>query len=118
MSTRKNAMYNVAYRLFSVLLPLVTAPYLSRAVGPEGVGLYQTAWNISYIFCLAFPLVMLGVMTLVNESIPKESGMTVFRIDNLSAGVAVFGQTFVMLFSTTGTVFVTTSTSYSESFPT
>ena len=54
---------------------------------------------LSYIFCLAFPLVMLGVMTLVNESIPKESGMTVFRIDNLSAGVAVFGQTFVMLFT-------------------
>ena len=57
-STRKNAMYNVAYRLFSVLLPLVTAPYLSRAVGPEGVGLYQTAWNISYIFCL---IAMLGL---------------------------------------------------------
>ena len=25
VSTRKNAMYNVAYRVFSVLLPLVTA---------------------------------------------------------------------------------------------
>ena len=57
-STRKNAMYNVAYRMFSVLLPLVTAPYLSRAVGPEGVGLYHTAWNISYIFCL---IAMLGL---------------------------------------------------------
>lgn len=57
-STKKNAMYNIAYRLFSVLLPLVTAPYLSRAVGPEGVGLYHTAWNISYIFCL---LAMLGL---------------------------------------------------------
>ena len=51
-STRKNAMYNVAYRLFSVLLPLVTAPYLSRTVGREGVGLYSLAWSISYIFCL------------------------------------------------------------------
>ncbi len=57
-STRKNAMYNVAYRLFSVLLPLVTAPYLSRTVGPEGVGLYSRAWNISYIFCL---IAMLGL---------------------------------------------------------
>ncbi|MBQ8074252.1 MAG: flippase [Clostridia bacterium] len=51
-STRKNAMYNVAYRLFSVLLPLVTAPYLSRTVGTEGVGLYSHAWSVSYIFCL------------------------------------------------------------------
>ncbi|MGN0746711.1 MAG: flippase [Aristaeellaceae bacterium] len=52
VSTRKNAMYNVAYRVFSVLLPLVTAPYLSRAVGRVGVGLYDYAWSISYMFCL------------------------------------------------------------------
>ena len=54
---------------------------------------------LSYIFCLAFPLVMLIIMTVVNSSIPKQAGMTVFRIDNLSAGIAVFGQTFVMLFT-------------------
>ena len=52
MSTRKNAAYNVAYRLFSVLLPLVTAPYLSRVVGTDGVGLYSDAWTMSEIFCL------------------------------------------------------------------
>lgn len=54
---------------------------------------------LSYIFCLGFPLVMLVVMTIVNESIPPEVGMTIFRIDNLSGGVAVFGQTFIMLFT-------------------
>ena len=52
MSTRKNAGYNVAYRMFSVLLPLVTAPYLSRTVGTDGVGLYSDAWTMSEIFCL------------------------------------------------------------------
>ncbi len=52
MSTRKNTLYNMAYRLFSVLLPLVTAPWLSRVVGREGVGLYGYAWAISYTFCL------------------------------------------------------------------
>ncbi len=52
MSTRKNTLYNMAYRLFSMLLPLVTAPYLARTVGPEGVGLYGYAWAISYVFCL------------------------------------------------------------------
>ena len=55
--------------------------------------------TLSYIFCVAFPLAMLVIMTLVNESIPKEAGMTIFRIDNLSGGVAIFGQTFVMLFT-------------------
>ncbi len=53
---------------------------------------------LSYIFCVAFPLVMLVIMTLVNESVPKES-VTIFRIDNLAGGVVVFGQTFVMLFT-------------------
>lgn len=54
---------------------------------------------LSYIFCLGFPIVMLIVMTLVNESIPKEAGMKVFQISNLSGGIVVFGQTFVMLFT-------------------
>ena len=55
--------------------------------------------SLSYIFCVAFPIVMLVIMSVVNSSIPKESGMTLFRIDNLAGGIAIFGQTFVMLFS-------------------
>lgn len=58
MSTRKNAAYNIAYRMFSVLLPLVTMPYLTRACGQDGVGLYSYAWTISEFFCLA---AMLGL---------------------------------------------------------
>lgn len=54
---------------------------------------------LSYIFCLGFPVVMLIVMTLVNESIPPEAGMTIFRIDRLAGGIAVFGQAFIMLFT-------------------
>ena len=46
---------------------------------------------LSYIFCIAFPIVMLIIMTLVNESIPAESGQTIFRIDNLAGGVVIFG---------------------------
>lgn len=53
---------------------------------------------LSYIFCLGFPLVMLIIMSLVNDSLPPEAGMTIFRIDNLAGGIAVFGLTFVMLF--------------------
>lgn len=52
MNTAKNTLYNMAYRLLSMLLPLVTAPYLSRVVGTEGVGLYGYAWAISYTFGL------------------------------------------------------------------
>ena len=58
LSTRKNTAYNIAYRVFSIFLPLVTAPYLSRVVGQTGVGLYSYAWNISYFCCL---IAMLGL---------------------------------------------------------
>ncbi len=54
---------------------------------------------LGYIFCIAFPIVMLIVMSVVNESIPKQAGMTIFRIDNLAGGVIIFGQTFIMLFT-------------------
>lgn len=45
-------MYNMAYRVFSILLPLVTAPYLSRVAGQAGKGLYDYAWSISEVFVL------------------------------------------------------------------
>ena len=54
---------------------------------------------LSYIFCLGFPVIMLIIMTVVNESTPPQANMTIFNIDSLSAGIAVFGFTFVMLFT-------------------
>lgn len=54
---------------------------------------------LSYIFCLGFPLVMLVIMSIVNQSIPPEAGMTIFDIENLSGGIAMFGQSFIMLFT-------------------
>lgn len=53
---------------------------------------------LSYIFCVGFPIIMLVIMSVINTSIPKE-GVTLFRIDRLSGGIAIFGQTFIMLFT-------------------
>lgn len=54
---------------------------------------------LSYIFCLGFPMVMLVVMSIIDRSIPAQANMTVFHIENLGPGIAYFGLTFVMLFS-------------------
>lgn len=54
---------------------------------------------LSYIFCVGFPLVMLVIMSIIDKSIPAEAGMQVFRIRNLAPGIAYFGLTFVMLFT-------------------
>ena len=54
---------------------------------------------LSWLFCLAFPMGMLGIMTLLNTSLPPEASLVIFRIDYLAAGVAVFGFSFLMLFT-------------------
>ena len=54
---------------------------------------------LAYVFAVGFPLVMLAAMTVLNESIPPEAGMTIFRIDRLAPAVYVFGLSFLMLFT-------------------
>lgn len=54
---------------------------------------------LSYIFCLGFPLIMLVIMTLVGQNIPQQEGLNIFNIQNQSAGTAVFGIAFIMLFA-------------------
>ena len=83
MSTRKNAAYNVAYRVFSILLPLVTAPYLDRVVGKDGVGLYSGAWAWSEIFCLIgmLGLADYGVRTIAQVRDDRE------RLDRTFSGI-------------------------------
>jgi len=54
---------------------------------------------LTFIFCLGFPLVMLVIMTIVNESIPKEAQMVIFNIEYLAPGIVIFGLTFIMQFT-------------------
>lgn len=53
------------------------------------------------IFGILFPLVLLVLLTAINRSIPKEASMTLFNISNLVPGVAVFGLSFISLFTAT-----------------
>ena len=46
---------------------------------------------LSYIFCLGFPLLMLLIMSVLNESLPKEAGMSLFALENLAPGTVYFG---------------------------
>lgn len=53
---------------------------------------------LSFIFCLGFPMVMLILMTILNNSIPPASGPQIFEMPQLLPGVSVFGLSFCMLF--------------------
>lgn len=54
---------------------------------------------LSYIFCLGFPLLMLLLMSILNESLPKEASISLFALENLAPGTVYFGLTFIMIFS-------------------
>ena len=67
-SVKKNYLYNVIYQLLILILPLITAPYLSRVVGAQGVGIYSYTYSIVYYFML---ICLLGVNNYGNRCIAK-----------------------------------------------
>lgn len=64
----KNYLYNLLYQIAVLIIPLITAPYLSRILGAEGIGIYSYNYSIAYYFCL---FVMLGINNYGNRSIAK-----------------------------------------------
>ena len=53
MKVVKNYLYNAFYQIFVLLVPLATTPYLSRVLGPEGVGVNSYTNSIIQYFILA-----------------------------------------------------------------
>lgn len=54
---------------------------------------------ISLLFGVGFPVLLLLLLSFINRSIPAEAHMTLFEISTLTPGVAVFGLSFLALFS-------------------
>ena len=45
-----NVAYNVVYRVLILIVPFITAPYISRILRPEGLGLYSVTTAIAKYF--------------------------------------------------------------------
>lgn len=54
---------------------------------------------INFFFGLGFPLVLLVLLSIINSAIPPEAGNTMFAIENLAPGIAMFGSVFMALFA-------------------
>lgn len=68
---KKNITYNVIYHILVLILPLITAPYISRILGPEGVGIYSYTHSIAHYFVV---FSMLGLTKYGNRLIAKVKG--------------------------------------------
>ena len=51
-SIAKNYIYNMIYQILTLILPLITTPYLSRVLGAEGIGIYSYTYSIVTYFIL------------------------------------------------------------------
>ncbi|MCC8127144.1 MAG: flippase [Clostridiales bacterium] len=67
-SLKKNIAYNIFYQILTILLPLITAPYVSRVLGAEGVGIYSYSYSIASYFLL---FTTLGISNHGNRSIAQ-----------------------------------------------
>ena len=51
-SISKNYIYNLFYQILTVVMPLITTPYLSRVLGAEAIGIYSYTLSIATYFIL------------------------------------------------------------------
>lgn len=65
-SISKNFLYNVSYQILTLITPFITTPYLSRVLGPEGIGIYSYTSSIVAYFIL---LSSLGVANYAQREI-------------------------------------------------
>lgn len=67
-SVKSNFIYNTVYQILILILPLITAPYVSRVIGAEGNGIYSYTYSIVQYFVL---FAMLGLSNYGNRTIAK-----------------------------------------------
>ena len=58
VSVVKNYIYNLAYQVVTLLIPILMIPYTSRILQPEGLGLYSFTFSITTYFSY---IALLGV---------------------------------------------------------
>lgn len=67
--TKKNLIYQGCYQILIIILPIITAPYVSRVLGTEGVGEYSYSYSVVNYFVI---FAMLGINNYGNKLIAVE----------------------------------------------
>ena len=94
---KRNLGYQTVYQILNTCLPLITAPYLSRCLGAEKLGVYTYVNSISGYFVL---FAMLGIVNYGTRCIAEAQNQAadrnrifceIFCVQLLSAGAAALG---------------------------
>lgn len=106
MSIVKNFLYNVSYQLLTILLPLLTVPYVSKVLGASRVGDYAfTNANTQYFILFG----MVGITLYGNREIAyvrnthhklKDTFYSIYTVQLITTTVSlILFSLFVFLFS-------------------
>lgn len=77
-NTLYNLVYQVLYQSTKILLPFITIPIISRALGPEGIGIYNYTNSIAQYFVL-FAGLGVGVYGNRQIAINRENEITLSK---------------------------------------
>lgn len=109
-NSKKNFAYNLLYQLFILITPLVTAPYISRVFGPEGVGLYSFNYSIAtyFVYFCLLGINNYGVREIAKCQTREERHQTFSNVYYTQLMVSLFVVLIytLYLFSLTGLKFV------------
>lgn len=75
MKVLKNFAYTSGYQIFSIIVPIITTPYISRKLGPAGMGINAFSLSLVQVFVL---FAYLGTQKYGNNVISKN------RNDNIA----------------------------------
>ena len=105
-SIAKNYIYNLIYQMLSILLPVITTPYLSRVLGAENIGIYGYTISIVTYFILfgTLGISMYGQREIAYKAQnKKEQSKTFFEIIILRAFTLTISIiTFYIIFGRSG----------------
>ncbi len=68
-SIKKNYAYQTAYQLLMIILPLILAPYISRVLGAENIGIYSYTDSVAKYFVM---FAMLGINHLGSRTVAAD----------------------------------------------
>lgn len=102
-SVTKNYIYNLAYQILIIILPVITTPYISRVLGVENIGIYSYTLSISTFFILfgSLGIALYGKREIAYLQKDKEKYTIAFweililRVITMSISLIVFCLTFV-----------------------
>ena len=97
-SLKANVIYNILYQILVLIVPLVTAPYISRVIGANGLGVYGYTFSIAHYFVI---FIMLGIINYGNREISVLKNDRKLRADafwNIYINQFVMGCLFIAIY--------------------